>query len=295
MSQITITETVIPNWHGGDDPILKIFANQDFLSSDNVLLNKQKVGGSQWYKSVQCSVAGSDLTIPQFTIDSTTDSSRPNGTYTAVLYDSNGYTELDRIIERFRVPDDLGSSIGLDEIVAYNADDVPNHAGLTYTQEQTNALITAVTALLEDKLDITDILRSRLEANVDYSANIAPADTALSVTVEAAGKYDFKAVLHVTASGSGGFRARIGGTSTDTAFIAQYLATSTTGTLIGGGRAVLRSTAIAIAGTTMVVTIWGSVEINAGGTFLVMAAQNTSDAINSSLLKGSTLVLIKTN
>lgn len=86
MSSITI-QTIQPGlaWRfGGITAELRLYANQTFITSDGTLIQQGT------YKSVTCTVSGTTIVIPSFTLDSTTNSSNPNANYTARIYDSNG-------------------------------------------------------------------------------------------------------------------------------------------------------------------------------------------------------------
>ena len=76
---------------GGSTAPLRIYATKTFVTSDGTTI----IGGttSGFYKTITCTVSGSTVTCPQFTIDSTTDSSLPTVKYVADLY-SNVSGEL---------------------------------------------------------------------------------------------------------------------------------------------------------------------------------------------------------
>jgi hypothetical protein len=103
-TSITVSQLVQPNYQGGGSTAtLRIYADKEFVASDNVRVFKGTVGTRVWYKSVSCTVSGTTLTIPQFTIDSTTNSSVPTATYTFVLYDSSGRL-VETLFNKFQVP-----------------------------------------------------------------------------------------------------------------------------------------------------------------------------------------------
>ncbi len=177
MSQIQINSFTIPNYHGsGSSAEIRIFANQDFLTSDGVRINKQKPGGSVWYKSITCSVAGAVVTVPSFTIDSNTDSNRPHGTYTAVLYDANG-SRKDDVFKKWQVPHDLGVSIGFDDLVNYNEETHIFSDDETYSRTAINALLRKLKKRLFQKVEPSEYISNVDDAvwedahSYDLSAN----------------------------------------------------------------------------------------------------------------------------
>jgi hypothetical protein len=96
MALITIASVVIPGWQGNTTGIqLRIYTNADFTASTGTLYPKTIVpniktaGLGSFYQANPCTVSGTTLTLPAVTLDSTTDSpDNPNGTYSAVLFDS---------------------------------------------------------------------------------------------------------------------------------------------------------------------------------------------------------------
>lgn len=286
MSAIVVNSFTIPNYNGGGSTAsIRIYADKPFLTSDGVRIFKSKAGGSIWYKSVSCTVAGTVITVPQITIDSTTDSDNPDATYTGLIFDSSGI-QRDYVFKNWSVPTSLGTPITFAQLVAHNSAAVLNTPGLTYTQEQT-------IALLAGYYPLASLLRSQTVADQLWDSGDS-GNTALSVTVEASGRYEFRAMLYVDCAGSADFFAKIGGTSTDTNIIVEYLARNTSGVLQSGSRQSVRTTGI-ILGTSGVVEIRGTTEINAGGTFLIYAGQSVFDASATTLLRGSSLILTKTN
>lgn len=283
MSAIVVNSFTIPNYNGGGSTAnIRIYADKSFLTSDGVRIFKSKAGGSIWYKSVSCTVAGTVITVPQITIDSTTDSDNPDATYTGVIFDSSGI-QRDYVFKHWSVPTSLGTPISFAQLVAHNSAAVLNTPGLTYTQEQ----------IIAGFYPLASLLRSQTVADQQWDSGDS-SNTSLSVQVEASGRYEFRAMLYVDCAGSADFFAKIGGTSTDSNIIVEYLARNTSGVLQSGSRQAVRTTGI-ILGTSGVVEIRGSTEINAGGTFLIYAGQSVFDASATKLLRGSSLILTKTN
>lgn len=91
MSTITISSHDITNWsYGGASATLRIFPTDTFRTSDGDTVLVGNVSRNEFYKSVSCTVSGTTVTIPQFTIDSTIDGTPTTARYNCWLYDSNG-------------------------------------------------------------------------------------------------------------------------------------------------------------------------------------------------------------
>lgn len=144
-------------------------------------------------------------------------------------------------------------------------------------------------------------LSSYLASTVTYNNVDTLADTALSVTVASGGIYDIELVVHST-SVVQPLKLDFAGTATITNFIGQWGTMPSVGAGWTDGGAALRVTA---AGTDFnpgpgftgdsFTTFKGSVEIADAGTFLLRGAQQTANASNTTLLRGSTLKLTKLN
>ena len=102
MASITIASFTIPDWQGNSSGVtLRIYNNEAFTTPGSTHHpktvvpqgNRPSVGG--FYRELTCTVSSGALTIPSFTIDSTTDSTdNPGATYTAVLWDSQSGTPI---------------------------------------------------------------------------------------------------------------------------------------------------------------------------------------------------------
>ena len=57
----------------GETLYLVIYADRPFISSAGIPIQAGSPANGRWYKRVTCSVVGTDVTIPSFTLDSTTD------------------------------------------------------------------------------------------------------------------------------------------------------------------------------------------------------------------------------
>jgi hypothetical protein len=134
---------------------------------------------------------------------------------------------------------------------------------------------------------------TRVAADVAFAATTALGTvTGLSVTVTAGTTYEIEARLFVTADATGGQKYAVAGTATATAIIYDTVIGDlvTPGNTVGA-RATALGTVLALAGNTntaFAVTVRGTITVNAGGTLLVQAAQNSASG-TTTVLRGSTL------
>lgn len=145
----------------------------------------------------------------------------------------------------------------------------------------------------------TDLLRSYLATTVTYNANAVLADTALSVTVAAGGIYAIELVVQST-SAVKGLNMDFAGTATIANFIGEWQGHNAAGYVDGSSARVTAAgtdfgPAGPLDGASSLYTFTGSVEITDAGTFLLRGAQNVSDPTNTTILRGSTLVLTRMN
>lgn len=90
MAVITVTQYVVPDWRGPTTVELRIYCNNGFLTSDGKTIQAGSPDGNQNYLTVACSVVGTNLTIAQFNIDSTTDGQDSHTSrYSAVFFDTS--------------------------------------------------------------------------------------------------------------------------------------------------------------------------------------------------------------
>lgn len=143
------------------------------------------------------------------------------------------------------------------------------------------------------------VLRSYLAATVTFNDDDTLGDTALSVGVAADGIYTIEAVLF-TDSATRDIQLDFAGTATVANFIGQYeQRKAEDGAVIALTVARSVSAATAFVGNNeafnSIVVFKGTVEITNAGTFLIRAAQAVAHASDTSILRGSYLVLTKTN
>lgn len=148
MSTITVNSFTLPNYRrAGSAAYLRIYAQDTFFTSDGVQILGRGASDKDFYKEITCTVSGNVVTVPTFTIDSTTDSiDRPDGArYTAVLFDSKRERVV-QVFENYQVPTSFGSDIDYDELNVHNSaisgSQVDRH--LVYTREQVDYLIAQI-------------------------------------------------------------------------------------------------------------------------------------------------------
>lgn len=85
--QITVETTTIPNYQrGGATATIRIYVTEPFFSEGVEYVS----GLGYFYKEIDCTVSGTTVTVPPFTLPSTTDSTVDTAKFTAVLFDSSG-------------------------------------------------------------------------------------------------------------------------------------------------------------------------------------------------------------
>lgn len=142
------------------------------------------------------------------------------------------------------------------------------------------------------------ILTSYLANNITYNNTAALANTTLSVTVEAATKYEIELKVY-TDNAAKAVNVDFGGTATLTAFIGDWFSVEATNPItdVSGLRVTAAGTDFTnvafdgIQGVTY--TFKGSMTTNGAGTFLLRGAQNAADPSNTVILAGSVLKLTK--
>lgn len=291
MSTITITETVFPNYQrGGAAASLRIFADETFVASSGQQINRS-INKSNWYKSVSGTVSSNSVTIPAFTIDSTTDSSNPQASYSAAIYDSNG-NFVNWVFRGWQIPHDLGTSISWSSLNDHNEDPPRALPDLGYTQAQTIARINEGIA---QKVQ-TAVLAS---ANLDITNDDVLSPTDLSADVESGGVYSFDAWLLAAGASAAGLKIDFdGGSAVVGLFNAQanYQVNSTDPAVVGTGFFTAPDDVISLTGHSVFrMKVEGTVHITTAGTFTMQAAQVNTNGTPTTLYRGSRLTLIKLN
>lgn len=131
-----------------------------------------------------------------------------------------------------------------------------------------------------------------LAANSNRTSVTLSNITGLSVTLLAAGTYNFRAFANVTADAVGGSKFAVSGTATATAISYSVVGynLSTPAVLYGGVATALDTAAGGAGGTAHSVVIEGTITVNAAGTLTIQAAQNVGSG-TSTILRGATLTV----
>lgn len=143
------------------------------------------------------------------------------------------------------------------------------------------------------------VLRSYLASTVTYNNVAVLADTALSVTVAASGIYDIELTIHTTSGVGPNLNVDLSGTATTTNFIGQWVAFQDNDPALTSGQRVTAAgtdfSPAVCAGAFCFYTFKGTVEVDAAGTLLVRGTQSGATAVNTTIIRGSTLTLTKLN
>jgi hypothetical protein len=116
---VTVSSLAVTGWRFPMTAVkVRVYPNNTFLTSEGELIQKGEVGRSAWYREYNCTVTGSQITLPAMTLDSTDDSDVPAASYSAIFFDAKG-NRIDNYYANFRVPSTYGSSITWQQIRAY--------------------------------------------------------------------------------------------------------------------------------------------------------------------------------
>jgi hypothetical protein len=129
----------------------------------------------------------------------------------------------------------------------------------------------------------------RTTAQFDKTNTTLADITGLSGSLSASGVYKFKALLHARPDSTGGFKVAIGGTCTATSIIYQTIVVdnATKSIINADPYTALAGTSTGSGTTAALVTIEGTIVVNAAGTLTVQFAQNSASG-TSSVIAGST-------
>lgn len=141
-TEVTISSYTNANWqYGGSTARMVLYLDKQIVTTDNKVLNASLVGLGGWYKDISCTVTGTNLVCPSFTIDSTTDAQPNTAKYSVVFFDHRN-TKRD-IFAVIKVPP-TPTPTTFGALIAYNA--APQRAlpSTYYTSDQVNALFAAM-------------------------------------------------------------------------------------------------------------------------------------------------------
>lgn len=144
---MSIAGSTLPNYtYGGSTAKLRIWASEGFFDSDGGMHFGGQAGNlTNVFMEINCTVTGTTLMIPGFTLPSTVDSpDRPNVRYTAIIYDSKGvHRDTFFSLNNYRIPISMGTGTNLTwlQIRTFN-NTQPRPPNDTYptTQQMTTAI-----------------------------------------------------------------------------------------------------------------------------------------------------------
>jgi len=154
----------------------------------------------------------------------------------------------------------------------------------------------STTAFVQTALN-NRIIRDYQAADIVYNNNSTLADTDISVSVEAGGIYEIRLFIFTT-SAVASIKCAFAGTATVAYYTAFREVKDESGALLSGSRSTDHTQIVSVTGLNALtgqIEITGYVEFTTAGTFKLQAAQRTTNASNSTLQKGSGLVLTKLN
>lgn len=145
VTSVTVSSITIGSWQfGGSVAKLRVYASDTFDQSGTFVIGSAP-GSGNWYKEIDCTVAGTVLSIPAFTLSVTTTSTRPDASYTFVFVDSSG-AERSVYLSEIRVPDTLGATVTFSQLNSYSTTTAARPRGYDiYSKDQVNALVAAMT------------------------------------------------------------------------------------------------------------------------------------------------------
>lgn len=143
-----------------------------------------------------------------------------------------------------------------------------------------------------------DILAKTLPADYVVNNDASPNETDLQVTIATTGTYDIKVMVH-SKSDVRALKMNFTGTATIDAYLAHYACSDAydPATVFSARRSVASSlvTPSILDGLEVFCSINGSVEFSSTGTFILRGGQTVADASDTTMYKGSTMVLIQTD
>ena len=99
---VTVSSFTNSYWrYGGTSAKIRAYLSERIVTSDNKTLLPAQIGLGNWVEK-DCTVTGTNLVCPSFTIDSTTDSNRTNAFFTIVLFDEKGTQR--ETLGKFKIP-----------------------------------------------------------------------------------------------------------------------------------------------------------------------------------------------
>lgn len=124
----------------GNTATVRWYSNDTFTDSNGKLVFVGTPGSTGFYQISSCTISNNVLTCASTILPSTTNSSRPTATFTAIVYSSTG-AQLATLFSRWRIPHTLGSSITFVQLEGYQPTAHPPLGDSYYTKDGVNALL----------------------------------------------------------------------------------------------------------------------------------------------------------
>jgi hypothetical protein len=180
-ASVTVAGFTLANWrYGGTSASIRITSSDTFSAQPSgTVMQGTPRSNAGFYQSVPCTVASTSITCSSAALYTTTDSTVPNATYTAVFYDDKG-SPRDTWLQSFAIPTSFGSTVSWDQLRVYNGRRVPLADNTVYTKEQVNRLML-------DTLDYSNPAKVYTDPDpLGVSAlSYPPADPALPIALAA--------------------------------------------------------------------------------------------------------------
>ena len=147
---ISATTTNPSTTYPGSTCTLRLYSSISYASSDGTVVMAGTTGSGSFFKSVDCTIAAGIISIPSFTIPSTSDGlDLGTARYTAVFFDSDG-VQRDVWLDSFVIPTSLVSPTTWAALRIYKYGNQPLRDTTVYTKDQTNAQIALANGTLND-------------------------------------------------------------------------------------------------------------------------------------------------
>jgi len=139
----------------------------------------------------------------------------------------------------------------------------------------------------------TQLLRQAGDFSIQNSSTLTTVP-GLQGVVQTAGHYTFRAILFVSAGGSGGIKIDFGGTASTANVIAETLMYGANALTISNQQTSFLSGPTGSTSAIQMVVIEGEFDVGNGGTFVIQAAQNAPNSTATLIKSGSNLVITQT-
>jgi hypothetical protein len=282
---VTINSFTIPDYQSlGAVATIRAYATKNFFGASGVEHIAGVAGSVFFYKLVACTVAANVVTVPAFTLESTTDSSEDSAQYILALYDANN--NLVAILNNgrpFYVPPTTPAN--LSDLSAYTHAPRRTRPDQAFSTDQSDARYVRQT-----QFNWTSIGKPASEAR--SSTTVLALDSQLQFPVTAGIAYNFELEVFYLTDPVADFKFAVNNATGDMIYRGETAApdaviTQLTGVALGGS---LGSTTILSAANAYGrIYLRGLFVCSVNGVFGFSWAQNTSSGVPTQVVVGSTL------